>query len=125
MKIWKQTVLFYLGGMCYVGLELLWRGRSHGSMFLLGGACFVILGWLRRVVRAPALLRGLLGAAIITVLEFGTGLLVNRSYAVWDYRGQPENLMGQVCPLFSLLWIPVSIAAMELHRRLSIALARR
>ena len=31
MKIWKQMILFYLGGCAYVVLELLWRGRSHGS----------------------------------------------------------------------------------------------
>ena len=44
MKIWKQAVLFYLGGCAYMGLELLWRGRSYGSMFLAGGSSFMLLG---------------------------------------------------------------------------------
>ena len=44
MKFWKQAMLFYLGGCAYMGLELLWRGRSHGSMFLLGGFCFLLIG---------------------------------------------------------------------------------
>ena len=46
MKIWKQSVLFYLGGMLYAALELLWRGWTHGSMFALGGLCFVTVGQL-------------------------------------------------------------------------------
>ena len=49
MKIWKQAVLFYLGGCAYMGLELLWRGRSHGSMFVAGGTCFLLIGHLNHV----------------------------------------------------------------------------
>lgn len=107
-------MLFYLGGCLYVGLELLWRQRSHWSMFLAGGTCFVLLGQLRRL-RLPLTLRACIGAGAITLVELGTGLLVNRSYAVWDYRGQPWNLWGQICPPFTLLWIPVALTAMWLH----------
>ena len=42
---WKKNcALFVLGGAGYVGLELAWRGRSHISMFLAGGVCFLLLG---------------------------------------------------------------------------------
>ncbi len=122
MKIWKQSVLFYLGGCGYVGLELLWRGRSHGSMFVAGGLCFLLLGGLNRArPRLPLPLRAVVGALTITMVELAAGLAVNRSYAVWDYRGRPGNFLGQVCPLFTLLWIPVSIAGMALYERLSAA----
>ena len=64
MKIWKQAVLFYLGGCAYMGLELLWRGRTHGSMFVAGGACFLLIGQLNRILpRLPLPLRALAGAA--------------------------------------------------------------
>lgn len=112
MKIWKRLVLFYLGGMAYAALELLWRGRTHGSMFVLGGGCFLALGRLRP---APMLVRALGGSALITVGELLTGLIVNRSYRVWDYRAMPGNFRGQICPRFSLLWIPVGLAAMALY----------
>ena len=49
MKIWRKSILFYLGGSAYMGLELLWRGRSHGSMFLAGGLCFLLIGHLGEV----------------------------------------------------------------------------
>ena len=39
-RIWENTVVFYLGGMFYCTVELLWRQWTHGSMFLLGGLCF-------------------------------------------------------------------------------------
>ena len=33
-RIWKNAVVFYLGGMFYCTVELLWRQWTHGSMFL-------------------------------------------------------------------------------------------
>ena len=100
-------------------LELLWRGRSHGSMFLAGGLCFLLIGHLSRVrPPLPLPLRALAGAGIVTMVELGTGLAANRSYQVWDYRTQPGNLWGQICPMFTLLWIPVSLAAIALYNGL-------
>ncbi len=116
MKFWKQMILFCVGGGAYVGLELLWRGRSHGSMFAAGGTCFLLIGHLNRVhPRLPLPLRTLAGAGIITMVELAAGLLVNRNFAVWDYRDQTGNFLGQICPLFTVLWIPVSLLALSLH----------
>lgn len=112
-----QTVShFLLGGFGYVGLELLWRGRSHVSMFLAGGICFLLLGKLNRVTpRLSMPGRCLLGAGIITMVELAVGMLFNRQYQVWDYRHLPWNFMGQICLPFSLLWVPVSFGALLLH----------
>ncbi len=101
-----------------MALELLYRGRTDGSMFVAGGLCFVLLGRMNRLP-LPLALRGLLGALTITSVELGIGLLVNRDYHVWDYRGQPGNLMGQICPQFTLLWFPVGLLGMQLHNVLS------
>lgn len=119
MKYWKQAVLFYLGGCAYMGLELLWRGRTHGSMFAAGGTCFLLIGHLNRVrPRLPLPLRCLAGAGIVTMVELATGLLVNRQFQVWDYRDRPGNFLGQICPLFTALWVPVSLAALGLYELL-------
>lgn len=115
MKILKPAALFSLGGSAYVTLELIYRGFSHGSMFAAGGVCFLLIGQLPKL-SLPKPMRPCLGAGIITTVELVTGLLVNRQYAVWDYRGQPGNVLGQICPLFSLLWIPVSAAALFIYR---------
>ena len=78
MRIWKKSVLFYLGGCAYMGLELLWRGRSHISMFFLGGLCFWLIGQMNRTHTAPVAIQAILGAAMVTALELLTGLVVNR-----------------------------------------------
>ena len=56
--------------------------------------------------------------------ELGVGLVANLSYAVWDYRDQPGNLWGQICPLFTVLWIPVALLAMGLYAVLDKKLVR-
>lgn len=120
MKIWKQSVLFYLGGSMYMLMEVAFRGWSHGSMFLAGGTCFVLLGKLQRTgPRLPLPIRAAMGAMTITAVELLAGLLVNRSYQVWDYRSQPLNFHGQICLPFSLLWLPVSVAAFWLYDRVN------
>ena len=116
MRFWKDLVLFYIGGILYVLLELVWRGRSHPTMFLLGGLCFLLINALGRipaVAESPLLGRAVLSAVMVTTLELLCGLLVNvvLQLNVWDYSHQPLNFMGQICPLFFLLWIPVSLFA--------------
>lgn len=123
MKIGKLLALFGLGGTAYVGLELIYRGRSHISMFGAGGLCFLLLGRLRKK-RLPYAAKAGAGAGVITAVELATGLLVNRNYAVWDYRGQPGNLLGQICPLFTVLWIPVGAAGMGLYGLVEAGLSR-
>ena len=126
MTIWKNCLLFYTGGTVYLSLELLYRGRSHGSMFMAGGLCFLLIGHLNRVEpKLPLLLRALTGAAIVTAVELGAGMLVNRQYQVWDYRNQPGNFMGQICPLFSALWIPLSLAAAVLFEKMDTGLQQK
>ena len=100
-----------------MALEFLWRGRSHGSMFILGGLCFLFIGKLSSwLANLPLAVQLLLFSAMITFLELLTGLAVNGSYGVWDYRSVPYNFLGQICLPFTLLWIPVSFGARELYR---------
>lgn len=114
VKLWKKSVLFYLGGCAYMGLEVLWRGFSHGTMFLAGGLCFLLLGELREW-KLPLPLRMLAGSMMITAVELAAGLMWNRGFQVWDYRDQPGNFLGQICPVFSLLWMPVALAGMVVY----------
>ena len=114
MKIARFLGNFALGGGVYVGLELLWRRRSHVSMFAAGGICFLLLVKIRQLT-LPPMAKPLVGAAAITGVELGTGLLVNRDHHVWDYSNVPLNYRGQICLPFSLLWIPISVLGMGLY----------
>ena len=116
--ILKLIILFIIGGTIYVSLELLFRGRSHISMFILGGFCFVLIGGINNYIswEMPLILQMIIGAVVITTLEFITGYIVNIKLGlnVWDYSNQPLNIKGQICLLFSFLWMLISLIAIVL-----------
>ncbi|GAB2044940.1 hypothetical protein AGATL06_14370 [Agathobaculum sp. TL06] len=105
----QQTAgLFLLGASGYSALEILWRGYTHWTMALTGGAVLIGLNRLRPRVRAEKpLARCLCGAACITAAEYVVGCTVNRKYrmGVWDYSRERGNIQGQVCPKYAALWM--------------------
>ena len=117
-KWYKNKILGGIGGLLYFILELAWRGHSHWTMFILGGICFLAIGAVNELIPwcMPLWQQALIGAAIVTVLEFLTGCIVNlwMSWGVWDYSGLPGNVLGQICPQYIALWVPVSLAAIVL-----------
>lgn len=116
--ICKYITLLLVGGGIYVLLELIWRGRSHWTMFLLGGICFVSLGMINEVIpwNMPLWQQVFIGACIVTGLEFFAGCIVNLwlGWSIWDYSGLSGNILGQICPQFFVLWMPVALAAIVL-----------
>ena len=117
-KILCNLLLFFAGGLGYSVLEILWRGFTHWTMFLLGGLTPDRSSARPRAPRTPAprWFCCFCSAAAVTMLEFATGCLVNLllGWNVWDYRGQPLNLLGQVCIGFTALWFLLSIPVAEL-----------
>ena len=107
-----------IGGLTYMGIEILWRGHTHWTMGVLGGVCFALIGLLDEVQdHPPMLLQMVQGAAIVTALELLVGLVVNRwlGWNVWDYSDMPGNLWGQVCPQFAAAWLVISWAAVKVE----------
>lgn len=114
-----ESVLFLIGGRIYTWIELLWRGYTHWTMFILGGGCFVIMGLLNEYKfswKMSLLKQSLICAGIITVFEFITGCIVNLwlGWHVWDYSNLSFNLFGQICLYYFILWIPLSAAGIVL-----------
>lgn len=99
--------IFTIGALGYGLAETLFRGYTHWTMMLTGGACLLTLYYLNQQFnKTPLLLKALGGALIITFYEFSVGLIVNIWYKwdVWDYSLLPGNILGQICPLFTLIW---------------------
>lgn len=114
-----EAFLFFIGGKLYTLIEILWRGFTHWTMFILGGGCFVIMGLLneyRFSWKDSLLKQSVISAVIITIFEFITGCIVNLwlGWAVWDYSNMPFNLLGQICLYYFLLWIPLSAVGIVL-----------
>lgn len=114
-KMLKYLILLLIGGFVYYAFELVLRGWSHWTMFLLGGICFILIGEYNEHVDwdTPLIKQGVVGACIVTALEFVVGMIVNvyLGWNIWDYSAVPLNFMGQVCLPFSIVWIAVSILA--------------
>ena len=122
-KLIEIPFLLLVGGLGYYCIELIYRGYSHWSMMLCGGITFLILYRLNERFSDTALvLRALLGASVITTVEFFAGCIVNLGFGlnVWDYSDLPYNLLGQICFPFSLLWfllcLPVCALCLLLRR---------
>lgn len=111
----KIFLLWLMGGVVYIVMEICFRGYSHWTMFILGGICFIEIGLENEFLKwdTPIELQALIGAILVTANEFIFGLIVNKGFGlhVWDYTGQPFNILGQICLPFTILWFFVSILA--------------
>ena len=99
-----ELIVFVIGGICYGLTELLYRGYTHWTMILTGGAVvltFYLL--LPCFFEMNVLLSALAGALIITTYEFAM-----------DYSGRPGNILGQICPLFTFYWFVLCLAFFSL-----------
>lgn len=118
MKALKQTILFGMGGLLYVLIEMLWRGYSHWTMFLVGGLCFALIGLINEVIpwEMPFVWQMMIGAVIITAVEFVSGCIINLwlGWNVWDYSELPFNALGQICLPFTFLWFLISAVGIVL-----------
>jgi len=103
----RDATLFFVGGLGYYTLEIIFRGYSHWSMALCGGICMLSIYHInKKMKRQKIVFRALAGAGIITIVEFICGCVVNLAlgWRVWDYSHLPMNLMGQICFPFTALW---------------------
>lgn len=117
-QILKHIILFSIGGLLYCGIEMLWRGRTHWTMFFVGGLCFILCGSINEILdwQTPLWKQMLICAAGISLIEFISGVIINivLKLNVWDYSHLPLNICGQVCLLFSFFWFILSCAAIVL-----------
>ena len=111
----KYFVLGNIGGIVYVIIELLYRGYSHWTMFLVSAISFILIGLINEFISWDMKLwkQMLIGSVIVTAMEFVSGYIINikLGWHVWDYSTTPFNFMGQVCIPFSIIWFFISLIA--------------
>lgn len=107
-RLKEYLFLWVLGGSLYYTIEMVFRGFSHWSMFVLGGVCFLFFGAQGMAVRwrDPLWLQVLRCSIFVTACEFITGIIVNKwfQWYVWDYSDQPFNILGQICLPFAIIF---------------------
>ena len=126
-KAKEQAVVFSVGAAVYTVIELLWRQHTHWSMSLTGGTCFSVLYNIYNRFKTMSLPgKCVIGSTVITSIEFVVGIIVNiwQKWNVWDYSQFRFNILGQICPLYSALWLLLSIPIIYLSKRLKTRLTR-
>ena len=117
-RVVKPLILTMIGGFIYVIIELLFRGRSHWTMFIVGGISFFLIGCINNYIdwNMPIGKQMAIGALIVTCIEFISGFIINiiLGWNVWDYSNMPLNVLGQICLPFTLIWFLVSFFAIVL-----------
>ena len=112
-EVAKLAALFVMGGVLYMGVELLWRGHTHWTMGIVGGLCFVLIGGLNNYLpwEMPLWQQAGLGSILVTSVELAAGVLLNLylGLGIWDYSKMPCNLLGQICLPYSVLWFLLSV----------------
>lgn len=105
-------IIFLAGAIGYAFFEIAFRGYTHWTMMLTGGACVLTIYYINQELQGVSLIvRAFLGTLVIVTFEFFVGLVVNLwfGWAVWDYTDVPGNILGQICPLFSGAWFLLSL----------------
>ena len=111
-RIKRYLLFFIIGALGYAAIEIIWRGHTHWSMALAGGICFIIFSLVAEGFSdLPILIKAVLCAVGVTLVELVFGLIFNvlLGMSVWDYSNMPLNFLGQICPLFSLLWLGMAL----------------
>ena len=105
-----------IGGAIYILIEIVFRGWTHWSMLFCGGAASLLLYIIANFSRDALWKKCLIGAAVITTVEYVFGLLLNIKFGwqIWDYSRQWGNLYGQICPIFSLYWLILCVPGLKL-----------
>ena len=118
----KGSILFVIGALGYAAIELLWRGRTHWSMSLAGGISFLGMNKISRKLKKRCLfVKAVASALFITLIELVFGLFFNilLKKNIWDYSKVPFNLKGQICLLYSVYWIILSLLFIPLADKIS------
>ncbi len=117
MKLFfKYFILFSVGGLTYMVIEILFSGSTHWTMGILGAICFILIGLIDSYFDLPLYKQMLMGTVIVTALEFVAGIILNLwlHLNIWDYSALPYNILGQVCLPFSILWFLLCLPAIIL-----------
>ena len=107
----KYLILLAIGGTVYCGIEILVRGFTHWTMFLVGGICFILIGIINEITpKMPLIRQMLLSAVIITLAEFVSGCILNiwLDLDIWDYSNETFNLFGQISLKHTIYWFLLS-----------------
>lgn len=123
MKVFLHYLFVSLiGGFGYCLIEIIYRGRTHYSMFFAGAIVLSTFYYMAKNTDIPFYLKCIIGMIIITAIEliFGIWFNIILEEGVWDYSNMPLNFLGQICVPFSAIWLVLSGIAFKIIEKIHI-----
>ena len=122
-KLSKYIFLWAMGGCLYYSFELIFRGFSHWTMFVLGGSCFLFIYIQGKIVKwkDSVFIQVIRCIIFVTSMEFITGIIVNKwlDLNVWDYSRLPFQLFGQICLPFMIIFSGLCVLGILISSQLA------
>lgn len=114
-----SMLLWVWGGTIYFILEVIWKvfttpERISWTMLVIAiilsiplERCGAELPW-----EMPLALQSLICTCVVTVTELAAGIVLNilLKLDIWDYSALWGNFMGQICPLYTVIWYVLCFA---------------
>ena len=116
-RFMEYILLICFAGYLYVCLEILFRGYSDLSMLFTASICAVPMIALNNIFsyKMDFSLQVAICTFFATFVEYIVGrFFVNQQFQIWDYRNLPLNIDGQVCVLFMLVWMLITVVVIPL-----------
>lgn len=103
--------IFFIGcfsGEVYTTLEVMFRGRTHITMYILAFIVGIFIFLVNNTLfefDTDFLIQVFSCTGFATLMELIFGLTFNQDHSIWDYTGMFLNYKGQICLLFTIIWI--------------------
>lgn len=119
-EFFNYLFIALLGGFGYCSIEIIYRGRTHYSMFFAGAIVLASFYFIAKSLDLPFYLKCIIGMLIITGIEliFGIWFNIILGEGVWDYSNMPLNFLGQICVPFSAIWLVLSGIAFKVIEKI-------
>lgn len=107
----RLAQIFFIGcfsGEVYTTLEVIFRGRTHITMYILAFIVGIFIFLVNNTLfefDTDFLIQIFSCAGFATLMELIFGLTFNQDHSIWDYSNMFLNYKGQICLLFTIIWI--------------------
>ena len=116
----EYPTVFIIGA----GATAVWsffRGHTHWTMYVLGGICLCLIYAISNYNKLTIPENGLYAQwQHVSGVYCRWPCQPHPGLEVWTYSHYPMNILGQVCPLFSLLWLLLCIPICPLCIKLKV-----
>ncbi len=105
--------IFFIGcfsGFIYTAIEVLYRGYTHMTMYALAFIVGIFIFLINNTILefdTDFLIQDLCCTTFATIMELVFGLIFNQDHSIWDYSNMFLNYKGQICLLFTLIWMVI------------------